>query len=79
MRSGGVPPVEHVFFRQSKRTVLSELVPISRRWHHLIHDDGWTLEMDPDRTLHLSQPDGTLFKTIAPPTPINQKDHDLAA
>lgn len=60
-----------VFFSESKRTVLSELVPISRRWHHLIHDEGWSLTMDPDRTLHLSRPDGTHFRTINPPTPIN--------
>lgn len=72
--------IHHViFFSKSKRTVLSELVPVSRRWHHLIHDGGWTLEMDTDRTLRLSQPDGTLFKVIAPPVPINQVDHALAA
>ena len=68
-----------VFFSESKRTVLSELVPVSRRWHHLIHDEGWTLEMDADRTLRLSRPDGTPFRTIAPPVPINQHDHELAA
>jgi len=72
--------IHHViFFNESKRTVLDELVPVSRRWHHLIHDGGWKLEMDPDRTLRLSQPDGTLFKVIAPPVPINQSDHTLAA
>ncbi len=68
-----------VFFGTSKRTVLSELVPISRRWHHLIHDGGWKLAMDPDRTLRLSRPDGTLERVIAPPVPINQADHQLAA
>jgi len=72
--------IHHViFFNKSKRTVLGELVPISRRWHHLIHDGGWKLEMDPDRTLRLARPDGTLFKVIAPPVPINQVDHALAA
>ena len=72
--------IHHVIFYEiSQRTVLSELVPLSRRWHHLIHDGGWILTMDADRTLHLSHPDGTPFRTIAPPTPINQADHDLAA
>ncbi len=72
--------IHHViFYSESKRTVLSELVPVSRRWHHLIHDAGWKLEMDPDRTLRLSRPDGTLFKVIPPPIPINQVDLDLAA
>lgn len=68
-----------IFFGTSRRTVPSELVPISRRWHHLIHDAGWTLAMDSDRTLHLSRPDGTLERVIAPPVPINQADHELAA
>lgn len=72
--------IHHViFFSESKRTVLSELVPVSRRWHSLIHDKGWQLTMDADRTLHLSRPDGTPFRTIAPPTPVNRHDHDLAA
>ncbi len=72
--------VHHViFYGESKRTVLSELVPISRRWHHLIHDAGWKLSMEADRTLRLSRPDGTLDRVIAPPVPINQADHDLAA
>ncbi len=72
--------IHHViFFGESRRTVLSELVPVSRRWHHLIHDEGWILAMDEDRTLHLSRPDGTPFRTIAPPTAINRRDHELAA
>ncbi len=72
--------IHHVIFhRESGRTVLDELVPISRRWHHLVHDAGWTLEMDADRTLRLSRPDGTLDRVIAPPVPINRIDHDLAA
>ena len=65
--------VHHViFYEQSQRTVLSELVPISRRWHHLVHDAGWRLDMDSDRTLHLYRPDGTHDRTIQPPTPVNQ-------
>lgn len=71
-----------VFFEQSQRTVLDELVPISRRWHHLIHDEGWQLTMATDRTLQLSRPDGTPFRTIAPPTPVihsGRADHELAA
>lgn len=71
-----------VFYEQSQRTVLSELVPISRRWHHLIHDQGWRLEMDADRTLHLFRPDGSHDRTLPPPVPVNQRTrmhHQLAA
>ena len=74
--------VHHVrFVSQGGGTELSNLIPISRRWHHLIHDEGWTLEMDADRTLRLYQPDGTLHRTIAPPIPVlyRQDTHTLAA
>lgn len=85
----GVPwsqcEVHHVvFYRESGRTVLSELVPISRRWHHLVHEGGWTLTMDVERTLTLSRPDGTTERTI-PYKPANvgtavgKKEHSLAA
>ncbi|MFW2384067.1 MAG: HNH endonuclease signature motif containing protein, partial [Acidimicrobiales bacterium] len=60
------------------KTQLSNLVPISARWHHLVHEGRWTLEMDQDRTLRLSRPDGTLHRTLDPPLPINQ-GHVLAA
>lgn len=59
-------------------TQLSNLIPISTRWHHLVHEGRWTLHMDHDRTLKLSRPDGTLHRTIDPPLPINQ-GHALAA
>ena len=72
-----------VFYKDSGRTVLSELVPISRRWHHLVHEGGWTLSMDSERTLTLSRPDGTTEKSI-PSSPAhasraNSKEHALAA
>lgn len=72
--------IHHVVsFSESKRTVLSELVPLSRRWHHLVHDDRWRLEMDSDRTLRVFQPDGTAFGSFDPPTPANHRTLPLAA
>ena len=63
--------VHHVVFAEhGGETILENLVPISSRWHHLIHDQGWRLEMDADRTLRLYRPDGTLHQTIAPPVPV---------
>ncbi|MFN3218243.1 MAG: HNH endonuclease, partial [Acidimicrobiales bacterium] len=53
-------------------TELHNLVPISSEWHHRIHDGGWTLTMDADRTLRLFRPDGTLDRVIDPPTPITR-------
>ncbi len=59
-------------------TKLSNLVPISSYWHHKVHDSGWKLEMDHQRTLRLYRPDGTWDRTVDPPTPIT-RSHALAA
>ncbi len=53
-------------------TDLDNLVPVSPEWHHRIHDRGWTLTMAQDRTLTLRRPDGTLDRTVPPPTPITR-------
>ncbi len=80
----GVPwsqiEVHHtVHFEQSKRTVLSELVPISRWWHHRIHHAGWEITLDEDRTLRLYRPDGTLDRTVAPPVVATRREFEQAA
>lgn len=69
--------VHHVkFVSLGGETELCNLIPISRRWHHLIHDAGWRLDMDADRTLRLYRPSpdghltGELYRTIAPPVPV---------
>ncbi len=62
----------NVPFEAGGETELHNLVPISKRWHHRIHDDGWKLTMDADRTLHLTRPDGTHDRTIPPPRPITR-------
>ena len=46
------------------RTDLSNLVPICSHHHHLVHEGGWQLRLDPDRTLTIVQPDGHTF-TVA--------------
>jgi hypothetical protein len=60
-------------FEAGGDTELPNLVPVSDEWHHRIHDRGWTLTMDADRTLHLHRPDGTHHRTIPPPTPITRQ------
>lgn len=61
-----------VSFADGGVTELENLLPISKAWHHRIHDQGWTLTMDPDRTLHIHRPDGSHYRTIAPPRPITR-------
>jgi hypothetical protein len=34
--------------------------------HHLVHTAGWHVEMEPDGTLHITGPDGTV-RTTRPP------------
>ena len=31
-----------------------------RRHHHMVHEGGWTLTLDPDRKITLTRPDGTV-------------------
>ncbi|MFN3215578.1 MAG: HNH endonuclease signature motif containing protein [Acidimicrobiales bacterium] len=61
-----------VRFADGGVTELENLLPISKAWHHRIHDQGWTLTMDPDRTLHIHRPDGSHYRTIAAPLPITR-------
>ena len=45
-----------------------------------LHDEGWRLDMDTDRSLRLYRPDGTLHLDLPPPTPVlSQADTTLAA
>ncbi len=72
--------VHHVIFSSNGgATQLNNLVPISRRWHHLVHEGGYSLQMAQDRTLTIYTPDGSLYRTIPCPLPVNQRDQALAA
>lgn len=44
-------------------TNLDELVPLCSRHHHVVHEPGWHLTLDHDRTLTVHQPDGTVYAT----------------
>ncbi|MBA3803948.1 MAG: HNH endonuclease [Acidimicrobiia bacterium] len=41
-------------------TDLDNLIPLCSRHHHMVHEGGWTLTLNPDRTITLHRPDGTL-------------------
>jgi hypothetical protein len=43
------------------RTDLDNLLPLCGRHHHLVHEQGWRLELAPDRELTTRQPDGTIY------------------
>jgi len=42
-------------------TDLDNLLPLCSRHHHVVHDGGWQLDLAPDRTLTIRQPDGEIY------------------
>lgn len=41
-------------------TDLANLLPLCAFHHHMVHEGGWTLTLDPDRTVTLTRPDGAV-------------------
>ena len=54
------------FWERGGATDLANLVPICSRHHHVVHELGWRLRLEPDRNLVITQPDGTEFATTRP-------------
>lgn len=48
-------------------TDLANLVPLCSQHHHLVHEGGWRLRLDADRTLVIHRPDGLLHATVPLP------------
>jgi predicted HNH restriction endonuclease len=47
-------------------TDLANLIPICSHHHHVVHEGGWRLDLADDRTLTITQPDGTVFGRCRP-------------
>jgi hypothetical protein len=47
-------------------TDLDNLIPLCSRHHHVVHELGWRLHLEPDRTLVIVQPDGTEYARTRP-------------
>jgi hypothetical protein len=41
-------------------TDVDNLIPLCATHHHLVHEGGWSLTLQPDRTITLTRPDGTV-------------------
>jgi hypothetical protein len=66
--------LHHVVFRhRGGKTVISNLLPVCYRHHHLVHEGGWKLTMNTARTIEWHRPDGTLHARIVH-TPIGVDD-----
>ena len=42
---------------------LANLLPLCTTHHHHVHEGGWSLTLNPDRTIELRRPDGTTHYT----------------
>ena len=54
--------IHHViaWIHQHGPTNLANLLPLCNQHHHLVHDAGWHLTLQPDRTITLQRPDHTV-------------------
>ena len=55
-----------IWWRHGGATDLDNLIPICTRHHARIHNDGWVIELGPNRQLTLRLPDGTIHNTGPP-------------
>jgi len=51
-----------VWWTRGGKTVLANLLPLCEAHHHLVHEGRWNLEMDDDRIVTWSKPDGTCWR-----------------
>lgn len=56
-----------IWWRLGGRTDLANLIPVCTKHHAKIHNDGWVIELGPNRELTLRLPDGSVRNT-GPPT-----------
>lgn len=55
-----------VWWRQGGRTDLANLLPLCTHHHTKVHDAGWNLDLDSNRRLTITFPDGTVHNTGPP-------------
>jgi hypothetical protein len=59
--------IHHVrWWRHGGRTDLDNLLPVCVQHHTAIHDQGWTIELTPDRTLVVTLPNREVMTTGPP-------------
>ncbi len=54
--------IHHVTpWQQGGATDVDNLVPMCVIHHHRVHEGGWTLTLQPDRSIELHRPDGSIY------------------
>ncbi len=60
--------IHHVtWWTKGGKTVLANLLPLCETHHHLVHEGGWSLEIDAARAVTWLRPDGSVWLTDAGP------------
>ncbi len=54
------------WWRNGGETNLNNLLPVCTHHHTMIHDGGWHVELDKNRTLTITLPDGNVLSTGPP-------------
>lgn len=70
--------IHHVeWFTRGGRTVLANLLPLCETHHHLVHEGGWNLMIDADRSVTWVRPDGTIWHIDSGPSrrPVRSPRH----
>ena len=68
VRSKHCEPHHITWWRHGGTTDLPDLVPLCSNHHRNVHEGGWTLAIDADRTLTITYPDGHIQTTGPPAT-----------
>ena len=55
-----------IWWEHGGLTDVDNLLPVCEQHHHKIHHDGWILRLQPDHTLTITLPDGTIMTTGPP-------------
>ncbi len=65
--------LHHVdFWEVGGPTDLDNLVPLCSRHHHLVHEGGWSLRLEPGRIVVVLRPDGSFHARSSPDGPIRR-------
>ncbi len=61
------------------QTDLENLIPLCARHHHVVHEGGWRLQLDPERTLTITRSDGEFHARCRPDIPDGRRHRQPAA
>jgi hypothetical protein len=60
-------------------TDLENLLPLCSRHHHVVHEGGWKLQLEPDRILTITRSDGQFHARCRPDIPDGRRHRRTAA